>query len=501
MAEEVTIPAGDVVGEQVILAAVVADWDGEGAKILDRHHPDLLSDPRHRAAFAALREMRRRRLEFDWATLQRLAGDEDVSRYLQGISERRPDRAADLAFHVANAEWDRKVAQVAGGPLPALIEGLQKRGDPDRSRALARTVSEALQGGGGGEWFHDRDEIVREQVRAIRDRIAGRASYPFGIPGFDVDSETGRRRLLPGAAPGQITVVTGVPGSGKSTFTANLVLGLARQGRRILYGSWEMSGGTTLELLACISLGMSRSRLLEGSREIPGANGESSLFSPLLSEEEVEKLRERMELISERVTFMRNPFRRGRGLRGEKKGRDWEANDRNLDIVHEYIADSGCDVFVGDLWKRCLKNTEPDAEEDGLLRQQAMVEELQVHAILLQQQRLHDIEQRADKRPTREGVKGSGAWTEVPDNMFGTHRAAQWKHLPDDKFEVGVLKQRYGRWPLAVEFDWDGDTGSVSGGRSIEWETGLSEGLDGFVEPEGAPKRRGRGGGGRPKRW
>jgi replicative DNA helicase len=494
MADEVSIPAGDVVGEQVILAAVIADWDGEGAKLLDRHHPDLLSDPRHRAAFAALRTMRQRRLEFDWATLQRVAGDSDVSGYLQGIVEARPDPAVDLAFYIGNAEWDRKIAQVASGPLPALIEAMRSRGDPERSRALARSVADALQGG-GGQWFHDGDEIVRAAMGEIRDRISGHASYPFGIPGLDIDQETGKRRLIPGAAPGQITVVTGVPGSGKSTLTANLVLGLARQGRRILYGAWEMNGHRTLELLACISLGWSRSRLIEGARQVGTDEEGHPIVRGLWSEEELARLEQTMHALSGAITFMRNPFRRGRALRGERRGKDWEANDRNLDVIHEHIADSGCDVFVGDLWKRCLKVDSFEEEESALLRQQAMLEELQVHAILPQQQRSKDIEQRTDKRPTREGVKGSGAWTEVADNMFAVHRPAQWKRLIDDKIEVGILKQRYGLWPLAVQLDWDGDTGAITGGRSCEWDASQSDdGLDGFIAPEGA-RRRGK------KKW
>ena len=80
-----------------------------------------------------------------------------------------------------------------------------------------------------------------------------------------------------------------------------------------------------------------------------------------------------------------------------------------------------------------------------LIRQQAMLNEMGVHGILAQQQRLKDIELRPDKRPTREGIKGSGAWTEVPDNIIGVHRPALWKPVPDNVLEVDILKQRV-RW-------------------------------------------------------
>jgi hypothetical protein len=169
-----------------------------------------------------------------------------------------------------------------------------------------------------------------------------------------------------------------------------------------------------------------------------------------------------MSTIAKRVYFLDNPFRR---RSGEKS-----SNERNLDIVQGYIADSGAEIFVGDLWKRCLKNTEPDEEEEALIRQQAMVEELQVHAILLQQQRLKDIEQRQDKRPTRDGIKGSGAWVEVPDTILGVHRPFLFKNVPDDRLELFVLKQRYGRWPLGIEFGWNADCGAIAGGKPIEYE-------------------------------
>lgn len=499
MPDEVSIPAGDVVGEQVILAAAIADWGGEGARLLDRHQPDLLSDPRHRAAWAALREMRRRRMEFDWAALQRLAGDADVSSYLQNLSAARPLPAADLSFHVANAEWDRKVAQVAGGPLPALIELLQKRGDPARARALGRAVAEALQGG-GGDAFVDRDELVRESMAEIDRRIAGLASYPFGIPGLDVDQETGQRRLICGAAPGQVTIVTGVSGSGKSTVTANLVLGLARQGRRILYGAWEVKARMTIQLLATISLGLSRRRVIEGARDTGEVDGEGNrVFEPLLTRDERDQLRDRMEAISQYVTFMGNPFRRGRG-KGERRGRDWDwaANERNLDTIHEHISESGCDVFVGDLWERCLIDTSPQQLSESLKRQHEMVEELDVHALLVQQQRLKDIETRPDKRPTRDGIKDSATYVEIGDNILGIHRAAQWKRQVDDKLQILILKQRNGGAPLCVEHDWDPDKGAIWGGRSIEYEFSPTDAADVFVEPGGAMKRRGRGG---KKKW
>lgn len=247
-----------------------------------------------------------------------------------------------------------------------------------------------------------------------------------------------------------------------STLTAHIALGIAgfsREGcdafvaddkfRTVLFGAWEMESGITLELLACISLGWSRSELMEGRG--PAATPLGRM-----------QLEERMHLLSQRIRFMDNPFWKERGGK--------PSNERHLDLIHGYLADSGCEVFIADLWKRCLVDDAPSAEEHALIRQQAMLEELRVHGILLQQQRLKDIEMRADKRPSRDGIKGSGAWVEVADTILAPHRPALWKKMEDDKLEMFVLKQRYGKWPLGVEFDWNPDTGQVWGGRAIEYD-------------------------------
>jgi hypothetical protein len=226
-----------------------------------------------------------------------------------------------------------------------------------------------------------------------------------------------------------------------------------------LWGAWEMKGGMNLELMACISLGWSRQDLTEG-------------YGIIRSYEGKVELQERMHAISQCVRFLKNPF----------KHDDKDSNARNLDLLHGILSDEACDVFIADLWKRCLADDDPNKEEKALLRQQSMAEELNQHHILLQQQRLKDIEQRSDKRPTREGIKGSGAWIEVPDTIIGLHRPALWKKVEDDRLEAFILKQRYGLWPCAVEFTWSAEHGSVVGGRSITYDrAGEGNEVDNFT--------------------
>jgi len=80
------------------------------------------------------------------------------------------------------------------------------------------------------------------------------------------------------------------------------------------------------------------------------------------------------------------------------------------------------------------------------------------------------VESRDDKRPTREAVKGSSGWIDVGDTLIGWHRPALFKRQPDVTIEALILKQRYGVWPLAVEFDFDPMFGWASNGRTIPYD-------------------------------
>lgn len=433
-------------------------------RLVRKVRPDHFLVRENREAWTAIEEVTRSGLEMEFGTIERLASTE-VAQYVRGLVEVYADANKNVDWHVANLMWDAARSRAASGPLPAFLEALRDtRADPGRVQGLARALASSFDGYADRRFMREGNELVRSQMLEIEKRVSGQAAFPYGIRGLDFFDigDPPRKRMIPGAAPGKTTVITGMSGSGKSTMTARIALGIAgfdlggdgsfimrSDFRKILYGAWEMDSGITMELLACISLGWSRSDLMEG-------------VGYPATQEGREQLQERMGVISKRIQFFDNPFWK------DRKGK--LSNEANLDVVAGYIADSGCDVFIADLWKRCLVDDQPSAEENALIRQQAMLEDLKVHGILIQQQRLKDMEQRPDKRPTREGIKGSGAWVEVADTLIAPHRPALWKKIDDDKLEVFILKQRYGKWPCGIEFDWVADTGQISGGRSIEYD-------------------------------
>jgi KaiC/GvpD/RAD55 family RecA-like ATPase len=471
----------DPSAERVALAAMLVD-ETVRSRLLRELPIDAWQLERHRKAVTALADLDRRHVTFDVAAIRRLYPDFDTG-FLAELLVERPEVPGDLAAYVEWVKWDATRADVVRGPLADFLEEMgDPKADPSRIKSLARAIGE-----GFGAWKErghiPAPSVVLEELQIeLRARIEGRGLFPFGIDAID-KYEDGSPRVIPGAKPGKVTLVTGVPGSYKSTLACRAVLGKARQGARVLYGAFEMKRSESLELLAVMSL---------SEEGVPVSRRILQTGKP--REQAIEMSRvveERAERISRFVRFVDNPFLRMRA--GSKRKR---TNDDHLDLIEHLIEDSGAQFFVADLWQRILVQTEPDEVAEALYRQQEMCERLQCHALLLHQQRLKDVENRPDKRPTREGIIGSQAWVEVPDLILGTHAESMWKAVPANVLEVLVLKQRFAPYPLVVEVEFDPDRGYFGDGASVDYyrpQAKESE-FDAFV---GDAPVRGAGGRGR----
>ena len=142
----VVIPI-DPITEQVIVAAGLVAENDIRDKLLDRIDPDCFYVDEYRAAWAALREMKLRKLEYDPATMHRIAGDRVRASHMTELATLRPDVPANLEQYIDWLLWDRKRTTVANGPLAGLLEALKNpRESPDRVRSLARSIGQSFEG-------------------------------------------------------------------------------------------------------------------------------------------------------------------------------------------------------------------------------------------------------------------------------------------------------------------------------------------------------------------
>lgn len=437
----------DPLNEQILIVAAVRGDEALRERMVRRIGADAFLVKEHVVFWTALVELVRRKLAFSSATMQQLSGGKLDLDYVSQILDDRAD-VSNVEHHIRMLEWDRTRVATVQGPVTALLEALRDPATPpERVRGIAKQLAEQVDRGTTSSLLRNGSAVAQSAIVELEKRsVAG--CYPTGIELLDRD-EKGEWRLLPGLAPGDVSVVTGLSGSGKSTVAMRIALAQWRLGRKVLIGAWEPGDEDTLQLLAAMHLGMNRTTVTTG--QIKG--------------EERKRFEQALEEIAQDVVFMRKP-RRARGT----KGRDWDGNERAVEQIGMAIQDCGADVAIFDLWKRCLVDIRPEAEELVLDLQQDVFKETNCHGMLLQQQRLKDVEQRDDKRPTREGMKGSSAWTEVADLILGVHRPALWKSVPDTTLEIDILKQRWGVWPQAIEFDWDPKMASVTGGKTVLYD-------------------------------
>lgn len=443
----------DAVNEQVLIVAACGA-SAVRKRLTERVPADLFLVKEHVEWWLVLTELARKGLEYDGSTVRQLSGGTLDPEYVARlIADRGGTLVPNVDHHIAMLEWDRTRVDTVRGPLAQLLDGFKDpRTTPERMRELGKQVSTALERGSTASMVRSPEALVQSALAEYQARKE-KACFPYGLEGLDMEDNRQKWRMVPGAAPKKLTVITAVPGSGKSVLACRIALAQAMAGRRVLFGAWEQGDEDTLHVLAAMHLGWSR----------------YALSTATLTPEQERGLNEVAEEIAACIKFMELPGRE-KSARGSSQQRSRLTNDRVLDIVQATIEDTGADVAIFDLWKRCLVSTEPDEEEQALYRQQQMLKETRCHGILLQQQRLKDVEARPDKRPTREGIKGSGTWVEVADTILGVHRPALWKPVDDVVIEIDVLKQRWAPWPQAIEFDWNGEHGSITGGTTVPYD-------------------------------
>lgn len=446
----------DVTNEMIVVAAVLVDEDLRD-EYVPKESADRFIDTDHAVIWSAMKKLLAKQKGFDLQLLHKEIAGKVRLEYLKQLMTTYPDPPVSMSTHVTALHWDSTRARATEDTIPDFLRALRDNTEsPASVHSLAERVARSLQVTSDTSFMYDPRHLAAEQ-RLELERRRNMACYEYGIKELDFFPD-GSHRCIPGAAPGKITNITAVSGSGKSVLAAYLALQQARRGRRVLYGAWEMGAGDTLEAMANMSF---QDRPVDGS---PNLGSRTATSTGAIDEDDLDTLEERMVKIGEYVKFFDPPF-------ANDPGRDY-TNDEALAELHRMVVDSGCEVAVYDLLERMFPNGEPGAERRALFTFQQIHKTTGVHGIICTQQKLKAVEARPDKRPGRDTILGSQAWVDISDTILGAHLPARWKPIADDTIEILILKQRFGKWPLAIQFEWDGDRMIIANGNDVDFEHG-----------------------------
>lgn len=441
----------DVTNEMIVIAAALVDED-----IRNLHVPktptDRFIDTDNAVVWEAMKRLLAKKKGFDLQLLHKEIAGKVRLAYLKQLMATYPTTPVSMTTHMNALHWDSTRARATEDAIPDFLRALKDNTEsPAKVKAYAERVARALSVTSDQSFMKNPKHLAAEQRVEIEKRRSI-ACYEYGIKELDYYPD-GTHRCIPGAAPGKITNITAVSGSGKSVLAAYIALQQARRGRKVLFGAWEMGAGDTIEAMANISF---------QERPVGDLGSRTASSTGALDEDDLDTFEDRMAKIGEYIKFFDPPF-------ADDPGRVY-TNDEALIELHRMVVDSGCEVAVYDLLERMFPDGSPQAERRALWGFQQIHILTNTHGMFTSQQKLKEVEKTNSKRPSRDLILGSQAWVDISDTIIGVHLPSKWKPIPADTMEMLLLKQRFGVWPQAMLYDWDPDRMSIGNGRDVDFE-------------------------------
>ena len=429
--------------EKIVLGTMLRDKDSLKHLVLSLNSSEFHSDV-HKMIFAGLETLVESKLDYTTPTLLTLLPDDTDwggKEYLEEI-EKMGD-TTNVDHHVQRMRWDQARVDVYEHTLPELVAELKDpRSDMDEAIAIGIRVGDRLRESRGDQWKATGKGLSSKYSASLRARQTGVTFRSSGYKAID-------KNLVSGFASGKLTVVCGAPSSGKSSFALNVA---RRQAGTWKIGilPWESGIRDALDIISSSKL------------KIPLEKFEK--LAHMMTVEEQDAVDDYIAnlLDDDKIAFLKPP------PRSVMEGRPWEVNNRVLDWVESELDKWDRDHILWDLFEKRLIDTSPQAIVNALNRVQEMiaVDRLNLHMTLLHQLNLKEVERREDQRPTRDSLKGSSAYIEVPDLVLGMYRPAVYDPgVQDNIIEIICLKQRKGPWPWKVICKWQGEYTRIYGGR------------------------------------
>jgi replicative DNA helicase len=385
----------------------------------------LFKGERHRVAFGILKEMSNRHLVFDIEAFEQIGRNQKYGgrKYILDLVDAYPNPPKNLKFHTDKLRVDAVKHVLRIGSLQELVDLAE---DPtatlDQIASVAYSVQGSLVGKLSGRIKRGRSlyEHYLADLRARRD--VGGIFVPTGFSWFD-------EFLTEGLARKKLSVWTGRPGMGKSTFAWNVAERVSARGEKVGYFAYEMGEISVMDGMVSLRTGIDLDRLVKTPHE--------------LARVELKRIEETVWQITVNdclgFILTRPDFQK----------------------LHNIIMEGGFSLCVYDLWEKLVKKKTQDEIAEYLDYQQELSKQTDSHSMMLHQTK-RGVEKRPDKRPTLEDLKNSGAYEENVDLAVYFYRDAYYdKSLEEDIIETGVLKQRRGKFLGVCYHEFDGAHGRI----------------------------------------
>lgn len=311
-----------------------------------------------------------------------------------------------------------------------IINELRKTSDDTSEKQLIKKVENI------------RDELLEQNtsVRLVSMKDVSLNYYQ------NIDKQRGQKPLKTGwkkfdnyiqCMPGDLVVVCARPGAGKTAFTMNLVLNMAKQGKKGLFFSLEMSESSVINRMMSIVSQVELNKLKDIEK-----------FDKL-NESEVHKLNE----ASETLTRIDNRLKITSGsITLDKIKSLCKATKGEFD----YIAIDYLQLIRAEGKDRYSQVTEISLA----LKEIAMECNMPVIAL---SQLSREVEKRGDKRPMLSDLRESGQIEQDASIVLGLYREVYYDSDFDDErlMEVGILKNRDGVSSCKIDFEFVGENQNV----------------------------------------
>jgi len=431
--------------EQGLLGAILHSTD-----VIDRVRgivdPDDFHEQVNAAIFRTMCERRDAGENIDGRLVRLAIGDQDlggitVGEYLARLYAHATtvSNAPDYARAIRHAAMMRKLLAACRDGVTAMSSGAVQ----DPSKYAAQMIEELdLVATSGTHESLKRVSLGSASQQAIDAALAAREGRiergaPYGIPSLD--------RMTLGMRPGQMIVLAGRPGMGKTTVGVALAMNAAKAGHGVYFVSLEMVAQELGERALAAAAFSPRDKNPISYRDI--AKGKDLTDEDIWALQEAQKRLNRYPLTIEQqpgLTISQIAAR----ARQARSAMERKGTPLSLVVIDHLGLIKATGRYSGNRVQELTEIT-------GAIK--VLAKELNV-AVLVLSQLSRETEKREDKRPQLSDLRDSGSIEQDADMVMGLYREAYYlehKANPSaedmakleasrDLIEVEVLKQRQG---------------------------------------------------------